>query len=225
MRFILTLLFIFLMVTSTQAVSWDLVDEPCNDFTTVFTWSDDDLKNGVSEIDPAGQFHMYNSVGESGSLAIRSTDIGTYPEDVTLELKLYCDTIGTLANADGFRIFVGLVTDGLRLFIRWCSDGLFVYDGTSFNEVGTDIVTQDTWQTWRFLVDGSAQTMDVYLDGVEQATGVDCSWSSDVANGATRIDQAGYNTATESHLDYIKAATGLHIPVEVGSQVIITEMF
>ena len=191
--------------------SWDLLNEPCDDFTTVVTWTDGDAGNGVSEISPAGQFHMDAVTGASGTLAKRTTDIGSYPTDgYTFEYKVYHDLLGTFANSDYFAIDCKSATMFFAALL--CSDGMFVVDGVAWNEVGTNIVDTGAWTVWRFLVYETDGTVDIYKDGALAAADIDCSYTGTWTDGETRIYQYGTTVAGESHIDYIRAATGLYDP-------------
>lgn len=219
-KLFLTLLLCFIPLTifADDPASWDLIDEPCNDYTTVITWIDNDGGNGVSEISPAGQFHHYISSAASGSYAYRYGDLGSYPQTFTTEIELYHDTLGT-QGLDNFRF--QMRTANIAVIIEFATDGLFVYDGASWNEVGTNLVSQDTWQTWRFLIDDSDDTMDVYLDDSLVGSDVDVSYTGTFTDGQIFVIQYGLTVATESHIDYIKIATGLYDPtVAAAAQVI-----
>jgi len=184
-----------------------LIDEDCSDISD---WQDYDAVNGVSEVDPAGQFRLDANVAAVACKAGRRRDFSTTPR-MELEVKLYHDLIGT--NFDGDCVHIRLfhyVTTGVRLEIVFASDGLFIYDGLAYNEVGTNLVKHGgsaEWQTWKFVVDFSipaSSTVDVYLEGVLQASDVDCSWIDDSAN-ILFIYQFGYVTDNMlTHVDHIK---------------------
>ena len=200
-------------------VDWDLLDEDCVDFSTP-TWSDDDQGTGVSEIDPAGQFRMdTNSGAANEDYARRTADIGSYPNEFTHEFKLYHDDIGTNANYD---LFQWITRQSTKCIItRFCSDGLFVRHNGSYAEVGTNLVKEGgsaEWQTWRFLIDFANTTCDIYLNDSTHnwekvGTAVDCNTTGTYTDGETLLAQYG-NTTNDmvSHVNYIKAATGLYIP-------------
>ena len=199
---------------------WDLLNEDCSDISD---WSDLDNINGVSEVDPAGQFRMDANTHAADNRARRERDIGSYPDTFTVEIKLYHDSVGTGGNDDYFELDC-FQSDEL-LSANFCSDGLLIYDTDSGNqEVGIDLVKYGgsaEWQTWRFLVtfgvtgDG---TCDVYLDDSTHSwelvgDDIPCSHEYSGTDGATRLTQFGYTTDDMlSHVDHVKIATGLHTP-------------
>ncbi len=145
------------------------------DMTTIIDWSvSGDAGNGATTqvtFDTKSCMKMTSgNIGQTG----RIKDIVI--DGTVFSLNLYCDQVGTIANSDQFEFNTG---DGtIRLRVAFCSDGLFVYNGAAWVEIGVNLVTQDAWQEWTFKVDWTAQTVDVYLGGVSQATGVDCSNAS-----------------------------------------------
>ena len=202
-------------------IDWDILDEDCVDISD---WSDNDTAPAVSEVDPAGQFRFDTNAGAAGNdFAQRSRTLGSYPNEFTLETKLYHDDIGT--GSDTFQSIYRLNDE--RFKITFASDGLFVTDTDSGEtEVGTNLVKEDgsaEWQIWRFLatftgVMGEA-TCDVYLDDSTHTwekvgTSIPCSYEgSGTPAGEINIYQFGNTTDNmTSHVDYIKAATGLYIP-------------
>jgi len=199
---------------------WDLLDEDCNDISD---WSDLDNINGVSEVDPAGQFRMDANTHAADNRARRERDIGSYPDTFTVEIKLYHDSVGTHANNDYFEL-VCFQSDEI-LDAMFCSDGLYIWDTDSGDqEVGTDLVKYGgsaEWQTWRFLVafgvtgDG---TCDIYLNDSTHSwelvgNDIPCSGEYAGTDGVTRLTQFGVTTDDMlSHIDYIKVASGLYTP-------------
>ena len=202
-------------------VDWDLLDEDCADFSNP-TWADDD-DNGsiaVSEISPAGQFRFdTNSGAANNDYAQRTADIGSYPNESTHEFKIYHDDIGLYSDNDLFQWKAR--QSGKCILAKFCSDGLLIKHNGSYVEVGTDLVKEDgsaEWQTWRFLVDFANTTCDIYLNDSTHnwekvGTSVGCNSTGTYTDGETILVQYGYTTNDMvSHVDYIKAATGLYIP-------------
>jgi hypothetical protein len=197
-------------------MAWDLLNWDCSSLTG---WTDGDTTNGTSEISPAGQLRCVVTTAGSGNRARRYQDIGTYPEDFTIKARIYCDAYGTTGNNDYYSIHAFHETDELFL-VAFTSDGLFIYTTASgWTEVGTDLVQEDTWQVWQFLVDGSASTVDVYLDNVLKASDVSCLYTgSGWTDGLTQVTQLAYTTSNrEAHLDYLQIGTGLITPAEYGT--------
>lgn len=185
-------------------------DDACTDISLWTT--DGDTGAGVSSqtiFDGKSCFKMDVVTAGAGNLASRSLDIGTFqtnPNIVTI--KLYHDTLGTLANGDYFSLVLQATT--YRCSIRFASDGLFIYDGSVWNEVGTNLVQQDTWQEWTFSWTQQASgVVDVYLDGVRQAAAVDCSDTTGGTTGTTTIAQRGDTVIGLTYIDYIKAGNAM----------------
>jgi hypothetical protein len=131
-------------------------------------------------------------------------DVGTFGTRTVVSLNLYCDKIGINGSDQTlqFDLFNG-TTDFQAMF---ASDGLFITDGVSFSEVGTNLVSLDTWQEWTFDIDWTAQTVDVYLNQVLKASDVDCSLASGVANGTVYFHLYGYTITEELvYVDWEKA--------------------
>lgn len=212
-KFILVL--ILLLTFTLTGHCWDLLDEDC---ANISDWSDGDWGGAVSEVDPAGQFRLDTNAGAPGSIgAERYRTIASPPDKFTIECKVYCDSIGTIANADYAQVAYGTAT--WRFIARFTSEGLFIYKtGAANTEIGTDIVKfggSAAWQTWRFEVDKSggedAATVEVFLDNISQGT-VDCDYEVASTDGQVTLDQLGYSTDDMvSHYDYVKIRTGIII--------------
>ena len=237
MKFILTLLSVFLItspVWGADPASWDLLDEDCADISD---WADGDTDTAVSEVDPAGQFRFDTNSGAAGNAyARRSRDIGSYPNTFTVEIQVYHDDIGSLADNDYFALNCRQVDE--MLYVYFASDGIYVSDTDSGStEVGTDLVKEGVsaeWQTWRFLVTFGAVgdgTCDVYLNDSTHiwekvGTAIPCSYEGAWTEGDTKLTQYG-NTTDDmvTHIDLVKIADGLFTPsTGVVPQIIITEM-
>jgi hypothetical protein len=183
----------------------DIDDEDMADITD---WADADVGNGEStQATFDGNSCMKLQSGSTGiNEARRTQDIGTFDVSSVVSIRLYCDIIGTIANTDYFAL--NAYNGTTRLIIGFASDGLFVYDGAAWNEVGTDLVVQDTWQEWTFKVNWTAQTVDVYLNKVLKASGVDCSLADATVNGTITFFQYGRATANRlSYIDWFKAGS------------------
>lgn len=73
---------------------------------------------------------------------------------VVVSISLYHDAIGLSTTADYFLFSIS--RSDWKFDLRYGSDGLFIHDGVAWNEVGTNLVVQDTWQEWTFDIDLSA---------------------------------------------------------------------
>lgn len=200
--------------------AWNLLDEDCSDISD---WNDLDQNNGVSEVEPAGQFRMDGNLQHDWNAAQRTRDIGSFPDIFTAEIKVYHDKLGlmgtiTQGGTDAFVLSLDRVD--VRAFIGFASDGLFVYNGSSWNEVGTNLVKQGgsaEWQIWRFVIDTTtpaSATVDIYLtdsthENVKVGSAIDCSYTGTFTEGLVFVGQ--YSRITDNnltHIDYIKIMSG-----------------
>jgi len=181
--------------------------------TTLTGWADGDGAGAAaaSTQGPYGGYETFKFDGgtaqDGTAHATRTKDVGTIGDTAhVISIRMYNDLVGALAADDEFRLTVDGAT--YQLIVKWCSDGLFVYDGASYNEVGTNIVNADAWNEWTFDVDattpGSA-TCTVYKNGVSQATGVDCSNVPTGTDGTIELKQNSQTTASQiSYVDWVK---------------------
>lgn len=188
-----------------------LLDLDCSDLTG---WTDSDTGEAVSsQVTFDGKScYKFDSVtsADTNDYASREKDVGSVEglgTRVTVSINTYFDLVGVLAGTDYFYLVVP--RSDWKLSIAFASDGLFVYDGASFNEVGTNLVQLDAWQEWSFDIDLSggiaSAVCDVYLDQSLVASSVDCSWMAADTDGLIRITQYGYATDNQiTYLDWFK---------------------
>ena len=193
--------------------SWDLVDENCSDISD---WVYRDVGNGVSEVSPAGQFRFDTNNSSSGDhRARRSRNLGSIPTIITIEIRLYHDALGTLANDDKIDWYISRSSSSYRLIIAHASDGFFVYDGVSYNEVGTNLVKEGEsaeWQIWRVIANYTTGLCNIYLNSILVGSDFDFSFTG-TNDGDFYITQHGGTTNDRlTHIDYIKVATGEYVP-------------
>ncbi len=184
----------------------DIDDEDMVDITD---WTDADAVTGdSSQATFDGKSCMKLDTGSTvlNSQAIRRQDVGTFGTRTVFTFSLYCETIGTAASQDRFNF--GAFNGSTKLNTRFSSDGLYIYDGAAWNEVGTDIVSVDTWQEWTFDVNWTAQTVDVYVNGILKASGVDCSQANATANGTVEFLTSSVVAANIlAYIDWFKAGS------------------
>lgn len=185
-----------------------LLNEACG-AATLGDWDDDDTGDGASTQTTFDSLECFKfDAGSAGSAnaAQRSQDIGTMTNRAVVSIKLYHDLIGTHADDDAFCLVVP--RSNVKLLARFCSDGLYVYDGAAHNEVGTNLVEQDTWQEWTFDLrwwDDARAVCDVYLNDEQVATNVDCSYTGAYTDGDVVMYQHGDATADcITYVDYLK---------------------
>jgi hypothetical protein len=179
-----------------------ILDEDCSDITD---WTDNDSAGAASTqatFQGRDTFSMTVTAHGAGRKAERYIDAGTIGTTYTIELRLYCDLIGTQAAGDYFSLAVD--NGAATLGVRWCTDGLFVYDGAAWNEVGTNIVDSDVWTVWRLAVTTGA-TVAVYKNGFLMAAAQDCSDATTATDGLVTIAQNGVTTDNViSYVDFVK---------------------
>ena len=179
------------------------------DMVAIDDWVNADNINGTTTqvtFDSKSCMKLAANAHDNGNWAHVNRDVGSFGNRVVVEMSLYCDDVGTYANSDQATLDVRAAT--VHLQVSFGSDGLLISDGVTFNEVGTNIVVQDTWQKWTFDIDfttPASATVDVYLDGVLQASDVDCSVTGTFTDGHVHLLQRGATTDNQlSYVDYIK---------------------
>lgn len=165
-------------------------------FTNLTAWTDSDAGTGASTaatFDSRTTAKLTNGgTNGAGNYALISKDVGTLASTFAITVVLNLATVGTLSNVDFFEMTAD--NGDITLSVRWASDGLFVYDGSSWNEVGTDICVADTWQEYTFVVDSTtpaSANVAVYLDDVVVDATVDCSNVTTATDGLVTLRQYG----------------------------------
>lgn len=192
--------------TGTQSDGSLLTD----DMSDLTNWVDEDAVNGVSsQVAFQGRQTMKLDSGAAaaGTFAQRQQDMGSFAAGCSITIRVYCDAIGTRANNDHFKL---TIEDGTNMcVISFASDGLEVYDGASWNEVGTDLVVQDTWQEWTFVIASDFSTVDVYLAGSLEQAAQDCSYANAGNDGEFTISQFGVTTSNRiTYVDVVRVGDG-----------------
>ncbi|MBN1664832.1 MAG: DUF2341 domain-containing protein [Deltaproteobacteria bacterium] len=195
-----------------SALSPDLLNDDCS---TLADWTEVSTGDAGVTVDPAGQFKFdtNNSAADNRHACLYRT-IASPPNQFTLEIKTYFDSLGATTDLDYARLIYG--TGSWTFSAIFASNGLFIVKAGGFTEVGTDIVKCNAsaeWQTWRFEVDKTAgegsATVEVFLNNVSQGT-FDCDYETSWTDGRLAYYQYGYgNDDRICHIDDIKIATGL----------------
>ena len=189
-----------------------VMDEDCSDISD---WADYDNINGISQVMPAGYFEFHTHAAAANNKAARYRDIGSMPDKVTFEIRIKHMTLGTHANNDDF---IGYISDASTVFgYNFSSEGFFIYN-SGWVEIGTDLVIYDgsEWQTWKFVIDFTAKTADIYLhdashDAEKVATGQAFTSATAATDGVLYLCQNGQTTINiVAYMDYIR----LSIPVD-----------
>lgn len=181
-----------------------LFSEPCNNITP---WTDGDTGTGVSSqatFDGESTF-KFDSGGTIGGRALRDYAPVIVPGRATITLRLYHSAIGVgpLSDQDSFSL---LFTDGANtnsLHVHWASDGLFLNTAGTFAEIGTNIVSLGQWDTWAFVCNFGANTVNIYLNGVLQTAGTGMQVTG-LGAGNIRLRQFSDITADRvSYMDWM----------------------
>lgn len=162
---------------------WNLLNENCSDISG---WIDLDTGSGESTqvtFDSKSCF-KFDTKTTNNSMARRAIEaLPVVSKNFIIDLNLYCDKISSNLNNS----FLFFHHNGIINFsVQFQSDGLFIFDGSQYNEVGTDLVVQDQWQKWRFEITGGNLTTskcNVYLDDILVGSNIDCSFESGPAGG------------------------------------------
>jgi len=197
-------------------MAWDLLNEP---FNNLDDWTDSSGGGSTSQTTFDGKETLKLDSGpNTGFFAWGSTvNFMDSVGDIVIDLEVYADAIGTYADRDRFRLQHSIFTDDtlvscVKFAVYFASDGLFIYDGANYNEVGTDLVEQNKWQTWRFYVKaskGATASCDVYLDGKLKESSVDCSDISEDSE-VLALEQSGYTTPNRiTYVNHLKIKTPL----------------
>jgi len=157
------------------------------------------------------RFKLETNAGAGGGNVWANCNLGPLGDNVSATIALNHDAIGTLADQDFFQFQVQKT--GVQLLAAFATDGLFIHDGSTWNEVGTDLVSQDTDQEWTFVCDfstPSSATCDVYLNGALQAAGVDCSYTGSYTEGDIQLGHYGETTGSRiTYVDRLIIGSGL----------------
>jgi hypothetical protein len=186
----------------------DLADDDCGSLTG---WTNQDNNGTTTQETFEGRetFKLTVPTAGSGNKAEVVRDFGTIPSSFTAEVRTYFDLIGTISNDDLFYLLID--NSDILLECEFRSGGLHISDGTTPNEVGTDIVDMDAWTVWRFVVDGSvpgSETVDVYKNGVLIVSGLDCSNAGSTDGEVTLSQHGGSTDGVTTYVDFLKISDG-----------------
>lgn len=182
------------------------VTEDCESITS---WTDNDAGSSVSSQITFEGNTCFRFLADGNDDAKRTKDIGTLPDNFSIDIRTYFDKLSTAANGD----YAELHFDNgvILLQVRFSDDGLEIYDGAAWKEVGVNLVSEDAWATWRFVVTGGALAtarVDVYKN--RAIVGVQCDCSNATASNDGQIDifgRGGSNGPCDWYLDYLYITT------------------
>jgi hypothetical protein len=192
-----------------------------DDFTDLTGWTGACSSGTTSEIDWFdGSYSLRIDVPASPKVCSRYQDLGTLLNDrYVLSVRMYIDRVGSVvANANNY---VGILFSGYdgtniwTFFAKFSTDGLFIDDGDTFNEVGTDEVDEDQWAEWTFDMNVASRdtaTVDVYKDGSLIEAGVDMSAPQEAGEDdgfiTLRARQGSGGNEATVYFDFIEVGTG-----------------
>ena len=85
----------------------------------------------------------------TASDAILTRDVGDIKDDYIVEMRTYFDKLESVTGTTTSTGYMMMHWDNgtTRLQSRWSDDGLELYDGAAWNEVGVNLVAEDSWGT------------------------------------------------------------------------------
>jgi len=193
-----------------------LLDLDCSSLTG---WTANDTGEAVSDqttFDSKSVFRFdTNTSADTGDGARRFRDVGSVEglgNNIVVSLNTYFDKLGNRSDTDRFSL--NIYRSDWIFQADFAADGLWIYNGSSWTEIGTNLVVEDIWQEWSFDIDLSggvaSATCDVYLNSVLQSSGVDCNYiASGVTDGLIYLILTGYATDNLiGYIDWLKIGDG-----------------
>ena len=195
----------------------DIDDE---DMADISDWADQDGENGVSSqvtFDSKSCMKLDSGTAKASSFARRQQDIGSLGTNFVVSCNFYFDKLGPYASNNGKMLFK--VDNGtIVLGVIFSNDGLRIRDASSDVLIDGTAITEDTWQEWTFAVNGTAKTVDVYIDGVLTYEDIDCARAG-ATNGLIDFIQYGYITSDcITYIDWFKAGSVGVLPLQSYSE-------
>ena len=195
-----------------------ILEDDCSNLTG---WTDaDDGDAATTQVEFTGKqcFKMDSGVNSAANndFAYIYQDVGTFGNFTDITIDLYHDALGAyITDTDCFILSVENGT--YHLFARFGTDGLFILHDGGHYEIGTNIVSEDTWQSWRFAINWVAGTVNIYLDDVLQIGQQGISELSGT-NGLVKLYQYGYTTNSRiSYVDNVNIYNGNMIDYTTGA--------
>lgn len=194
------------MIEIAPDLTWYLKEE-CD---ALGQWVDGDTGTGAESqqetYDTEETFSLDKGDATSVAKLTLSTDLGV-PDQFRIETRLYHVALGS------FFVRISNQTTQARAtfwFIGTSTKLYVVRNPGSNSEIGSGIVDTGAWQTWAFDVDFSTpskSTVDVYLNGVLQEAGVDCTAIGESASdyGKIEIENGAHaNPDHKTYMDYFR---------------------
>ena len=179
--------------------------EECDSITS---WTDNDTGTGDSSQTSFGGNSTFRlrSGTNSGDHAKRTRDIGTVPDDYSVELRTYFSGLTGISSGD--YAWMDVYNGVIKLRTRWSTEGLEIYNGSSWQEVGVNTVSTGTWATWKFLVTGGTSgsaTVDVLKDSSYVGLQYSCANADAGSDGQIDLvsNAGGSITRGDWYMDYL----------------------
>lgn len=182
-----------------------LLTEDC---ASISSWTDSDTGTGAStqETFQGNDTFRFRAGTNSGDDAKRLKDAGDFTGDITVELRTYFDTLSTVSSGDyaSFDISNGVV----KFEARFSDDGLEVNDGTTWNEIGVNTVSEDSWNVWKFHITAGTSTgarVDVYKNSSPIGLQFTCANAVTASDGQVTLfaKAGGTSTRADWYMDYV----------------------
>lgn len=194
------------------ALSGSYFKETCDSFAgwavAPTTWG------AVTELNPAGQYHMkagaYNSGSDTRSYVLKN-NWGTPADQFSVEIRIKVDTWGSDATHGGFFMleissatwFMQSVVNASFVTVLHGNGGSIPHGYTSVSHnSGTD------WHTWTWLIDHAGNTVTIYYD----STKLGDFQTADVPGATGSHLTFDVFWANDQHLDWIFVDQGLIPP-------------
>ena len=129
---------------------------------------------------------------------------GGINDSYVVEMRTRFSTLGTSTGGHAtMSVWNGVV----KLDTQWSDGGLRINDGTTFNAIGINLVSEGTWNTWKFYVTAGTATaarVDIYKDNVPVGLQFKATNAVAASDGSVRLQAIlGAGTAGVWYLDYI----------------------
>lgn len=182
---------------------WDMLDDDCSNLTG---WSDADTGSAAStqvtyDSKSCFKFDSGAASEDNDEYARRTRDVGTFGTLTSIEIELYCNAVGRYDASDHFEMAV--FNGSLAVLVSWSDSGVKIH-GTTV--VAPQIVDPEgSWTRWRFDINWTAQTVDVYYADALMESDVAFSYESTTANGTIYLTQYGYeHNSRITHVNSLK---------------------
>lgn len=176
-------------------VTWDLLDEP---WDALGDWTK--TGDGISEISPPGQLHQQGTgLSQSGRT---KTLAGGLPTQYTFESRLKID------GFNGYRHLYDFYDGEHLCHFRITATAIWLAIDLGYEKIDID-TDEGIFYIWRFVINSSGHSVKIYRNS--QYVGEFTNIKHDASNDG-KIETSDLFSC-ESHEDYFKIASGLHIPV------------